>query len=818
MPSVKSFSAYNGGQLYDNVWNLGFSITIYNDLDITLELHLGMDGYGPAYHTIGPKSSSTKKVSWSVNTGGKSSVTFTCYAKALNYDWSYSKTVTFDTSVPPPPPPRQAKITLNADKTSINLGETVTFYGNYSVSTDGGITWTPIPNSAMYLYPYPQTTGTELAKAVTDSRGDYSMTYTFTSSGNFTLWVVSGEDKSNTVTISVGVPPPPPKATLNIDTTPVKGNVYLNGNLLGLAPQIIQVDPGTYTISFGDVSGYIKPVDQTVTVSAGETKTIIGTYTPTSPTKADTEIALVIYSDAYYDTPFWKKPILQPGISFTFYGELRYKGGAGIEYEKLKFYIDGIPWFTQLTHEATPPPAGWFSIEAYSPKDVFYNPGITVAINYDSPSTHSPGNIREITFRPVIKREVTATKDYGVWVGYPHPQSPFTKITSPIIDICIRFFYYLENLPLKRVYFPSFTYNVYYSEVPFTVAFEGSASLNPSSTTANLIMPLALAPNLYDKGKECLRLEMYGKIGVTQINDDGSEYFLGYAEWKELFDFSILMGARLVNLENTKSVRFKFSFPGCSIIREAYKLNFPPGEVTTDPIPVEYTPPTPTKVNIQVCVVDVDAETLIDGATVKVDTLTKTTVGGWAYFKDLEPKKYRVEASKDGYITNYQDVYATEAGKTYTVTIGLEKIGQALSKIISVDYPLEAPSKVQVDVKARIKNIGDKAGSIWAKLLDVDTYETLATIETKLNAGEEAIYHLVFVMPNKDMNLIVQCGRETIVDDSYSFSIKYNPEAPPPPPPPPSGGEITPIVTKAFPWLLLLGGLLALFLLTRGKK
>jgi hypothetical protein len=797
MPSVTSFSAYNGGQLYDNVWNLGFSITIYNDLDITLELHLGMDGYGPSYQTVSPKSSRSWKLTWSVDTGGKSSVTFTCYAKALNYSWSWSKTVTFDTSVPPPPPPRQAKITLNANKTSINVGETVTFYGNYSVSTDGGLTWTPIANAAMYLYPYPQTTGTELAKAVTDKNGDYSMTYTFTSSGNFTLWVVSGEDKSNTITISVGVPPPPAKATLNIDTTPVKGNVYLNGKLLGLAPQTIQVDPGTYTISFGDVSGYTKPPDQTVTVSAGETKTIIGTYTPISPIKADTEISLFVAPNVFYGERVWVKP----GLELYFYGELRYKGGGGIEREKLKFYIDGIPWFTQITHEATPPPAGWFSIDSYFPEDKFFNPGITVKINYESPETHSPRLIEEITSEPIIKREVTTGTDYIT-------TTIATKITSPIIDLYFHFLYYMEKLPLKREYVSAWGRNCYYSEIPFTVAFEGSASLNPSSTTTNLIMPLDLAGNWYINGKEYLMLDSYvKKVGVTQINDDGSQYFLGYAEYSTLEETLKLMGARLVNLENTKSVRFKFSFPGCSIIREAYKLNFPPGEVITDPIPVEYTPPTPTKVNIQVCVVDVDSEKLIDGATVKVDTLTKTTVGGWAYFKDLEPKKYRVEASKDGYITNYQDVEATEAGKTYTVTIGLVKIGQALSKIISVDYPSEAPANVDVDVKARIKNIGNKTGSIWAKLLDTDTYKTLAVIEAKLDAGEEAIYHLAFKMPNRNINLNVQSGRGTIVDDSYKFSIKYNPEAPPPPPPPPPGGEITP-VAKPFPWwiLAILGG------------
>jgi hypothetical protein len=66
-------------------------------------------------------------------------------------------------------------------------------------------------------------------------------------------------------------PPPPGKAILSIDTTPVKGNVFINGVLVGTAPIRVELDPGTYTVSFGPVSGYITPADILITLAEGQT-------------------------------------------------------------------------------------------------------------------------------------------------------------------------------------------------------------------------------------------------------------------------------------------------------------------------------------------------------------------------------------------------------------------------------------------------------------------------------------------------------------------------------------------------------------------
>jgi len=66
--------------------------------------------------------------------------------------------------------------------------------------------------------------------------------------------------------------------TLSIDTTPVKGEVFVDGTSWGTAPQSRSVPQGQYTVSFGDVTNYTKPDDQQVQVKVGQTTSVMGTY------------------------------------------------------------------------------------------------------------------------------------------------------------------------------------------------------------------------------------------------------------------------------------------------------------------------------------------------------------------------------------------------------------------------------------------------------------------------------------------------------------------------------------------------------------
>ncbi|UCE44087.1 MAG: TlpA family protein disulfide reductase [Candidatus Bathyarchaeota archaeon] len=56
------------------------------------------------------------------------------------------------------------------------------------------------------------------------------------------------------------------KGALMVRTTPISGDVIVNGSSWGLAPQSRAVDVGTYNVSFGSVAGYYTPDWQLVTV------------------------------------------------------------------------------------------------------------------------------------------------------------------------------------------------------------------------------------------------------------------------------------------------------------------------------------------------------------------------------------------------------------------------------------------------------------------------------------------------------------------------------------------------------------------------
>jgi len=88
------------------------------------------------------------------------------------------------------------------------------------------------------------------------------------------LWANGG-----TYSLSLSFEAAPGKATLTVQTTPVNASVYVDGTLWGTAPQTKSVDPGTYTISFGSVSGYTTPSSQSVTLVAEDSETVTGIYT-----------------------------------------------------------------------------------------------------------------------------------------------------------------------------------------------------------------------------------------------------------------------------------------------------------------------------------------------------------------------------------------------------------------------------------------------------------------------------------------------------------------------------------------------------------
>ncbi len=82
--------------------------------------------------------------------------------------------------------------------------------------------------------------------------------------------------------------PPPSTGTLSVTTTPVNGQVFVDGSSWGTAPVSKSIATGSHTVSFGAVSGYTTPASITVSITAGQTTSVTGTYVSTPPSSTYT--------------------------------------------------------------------------------------------------------------------------------------------------------------------------------------------------------------------------------------------------------------------------------------------------------------------------------------------------------------------------------------------------------------------------------------------------------------------------------------------------------------------------------------------------
>jgi PhoPQ-activated pathogenicity-related protein len=93
--------------------------------------------------------------------------------------------------------------------------------------------------------------------------------------------------------------------TLAVSTTPVAGEVFVDGNSWGLAPQSRQVSVGAHTVSFGPVSGYTTPASQQVTIINSQTNSITGTYAAIGDAGTLTINTTPVAGEAFVDGLSW---------------------------------------------------------------------------------------------------------------------------------------------------------------------------------------------------------------------------------------------------------------------------------------------------------------------------------------------------------------------------------------------------------------------------------------------------------------------------------------------------------------------------------
>ena len=59
------------------------------------------------------------------------------------------------------------------------------------------------------------------------------------------------------------------KGFMHIITSPVKGDIMVNNEYRGTGDVHIELEQGTYTVSFGNVVGYTTPIQMIITVNPG---------------------------------------------------------------------------------------------------------------------------------------------------------------------------------------------------------------------------------------------------------------------------------------------------------------------------------------------------------------------------------------------------------------------------------------------------------------------------------------------------------------------------------------------------------------------
>lgn len=74
--------------------------------------------------------------------------------------------------------------------------------------------------------------------------------------------------------------PKPTTGWLTVDTTPVKGEVYIEAESQGIAPIHVELEEGTYNIAYSVIEGWETPAPDTATIVGGKSTGLIGYYKP----------------------------------------------------------------------------------------------------------------------------------------------------------------------------------------------------------------------------------------------------------------------------------------------------------------------------------------------------------------------------------------------------------------------------------------------------------------------------------------------------------------------------------------------------------
>ena len=302
------------------------------DLTVTVIANIVADAGGPYYGRPGvaitfdgtgssDPDGSIETYAWVFGDGGTEDGPTPSHTYTVAGVYTVTLTVTDDdgltdsdtatVTVRTPTPPNERPVAdAGLDQTAY-VDETVDFSGADSYDTDGtvvGYEWS-------------------FGDGETASGVEVSHAYSEPSSYTVTLTVEDNKGAVDMDTCLVTVTEAPETGILNIDTEPVKGEVFVEGESWGIAPQSQVVDIGIYSVSFGAVDGYVTPDPVEVEVKVDETTDVLGTYTDIPPDMGvlniDTE---PVKGEVFVDETSWgtapQSQVVEAGTYSVSFGEV----------------------------------------------------------------------------------------------------------------------------------------------------------------------------------------------------------------------------------------------------------------------------------------------------------------------------------------------------------------------------------------------------------------------------------------------------------------------------------------------------------------
>jgi uncharacterized lipoprotein YddW (UPF0748 family) len=116
------------------------------------------------------------------------------------------------------------------------------------------------------------------------------------------------------------------QGVLTVETTPVAGNIYVDGQLMGNGYWSDFLYVGTHLVSYGPVAGYVAPCTRFVDVFDNQTTTVTGTYAiiPTGILTVDTTpIAGQIYVNGTYVADEHYSSTVRAGVYVISFGDIK---------------------------------------------------------------------------------------------------------------------------------------------------------------------------------------------------------------------------------------------------------------------------------------------------------------------------------------------------------------------------------------------------------------------------------------------------------------------------------------------------------------